>query len=129
MKNTFTAIDGKTFDSERECIEHEEFLSCKGKFMKDIIIGCLQEVRESKANPQTGTLIRDWDESRIAELMQIIELIDSKIGFDILSDFYYELSCIFDGCNKGFKRFDLRSSSGAVASDIFNSISQFLRYC
>ncbi|MEB3331158.1 MAG: hypothetical protein VKI83_01515 [Synechococcaceae cyanobacterium] len=78
MKTTYTAIDGKTFETEDDCVRHEEFLSKRPGLIKDMILVALQ----------TG-----WHKDEA--LSEVIQLFDEKIGFRSVEGLCYELAAIF----------------------------------
>ena len=77
MKVTYTAIDGKTFETEDDCVRHEEFLLKRPDLIKDMIISSLQD---------------NYEES----LLEVIRLFDEKIGFRAVEGFCREFANIFD---------------------------------
>lgn len=77
MKVTYTAIDGKTFETENDCVKHEEFLLKRSDLIKDMIFSHLQDIGEES-------------------LLEVIRLFDEKIGFRAVEGLCCQFANIFD---------------------------------
>lgn len=77
VKVTYTAIDGKTFETENDCVKHEEFLLKRSDLIKDMIFSHLQDIGEES-------------------LLEVIRLFDEKIGFRAVEGLWCKFANIFD---------------------------------
>ena len=73
MKVTYTSCDGRTFETEEECIKYENFLSQKPRIAKDIILDSLRRRDDG------GSVLEELE-----KLVSFIEIFDEKIGFENL---------------------------------------------
>jgi|688.fasta_scaffold595620_1 hypothetical protein len=100
MKVTYTAKDGKTFDSEEKCIAHESFIGNRAQIAADIF---LEKINFLADNWKKTEYNKSSEEARIKGLRSLLNLLNE-------SGFFRELGAQMGdrGCLEKFLEEDFR---------------------
>lgn len=94
MKITYTAVDGKTFENEAECLAHEEFLAKRPELVRDAILDGMRA--------QSSSEYYDGDRSKLDRLIAIVERFADAVGFDEVEDMSDDMRLVLYACDDAF---------------------------
>lgn len=98
MKVTYTAIDGKTFEAEDECLAHEDFLAQRPQLVRDAILNALHASRAEECDGR--------DNEKLDRLIGVIEQFAEVIGFDKIEGISEELKWVLHNCAEAYNRLE-----------------------
>jgi hypothetical protein len=99
MKVTYTAKDGKTFDSEENCIAHESFIGNRAQIAADIF---LEKINYLADNWKKTEYNKSSEEIRIKGLRSLLNLLNESGFFRKLDDLESEYKCLQEFLNEDF---------------------------
>jgi hypothetical protein len=102
MKVTYTAKDGKAFDSKEECIAHESFIDNRAQVAADIF---LEKINSLADNWKKTGYNKSNEEIRIKGLRSLLNLLNESGFFRNLDDLENEYKCLQKILDEDFRWF------------------------
>jgi hypothetical protein len=126
VKITYTAKDGRTFESEKECLLHEDFLDNAYGVTRDYLVGALRAMQDPESDYQ----------KRLAKLIENIELLDKAGLFSAFTldlevggvSFAQDLSAFFKIYSLALEHAKEKGSSCFDGSSFYSIGLDYLEY-